>query len=39
MARRVLVYLGDRALRTEEGIEVWPFARFSAAVANGSLWP
>jgi predicted AAA+ superfamily ATPase len=39
MVRRILVYLGDRELRTEEGIEAWPFARFSAAVADGSLWP
>lgn len=39
LARRVLVYLGDRSLRTEEGIEVWPLARFLRAMAEGTLWP
>jgi uncharacterized protein len=39
LARRVLVYLGDRRLRTEDGIDVWPLERFAAAVADGSLWP
>jgi uncharacterized protein len=39
MARRILVYLGDRELQTEDGIEVWPLERFNAAVADGSLWP
>jgi predicted AAA+ superfamily ATPase len=38
MARRILVYLGDRELRTEDGIEVWPLDRLNAAVAGGSLW-
>ena len=39
LARRILVYLGDRQLKTEDGIDVWPFDRFAAAVADGSLWP
>jgi uncharacterized protein len=39
MTRRILVYLGDRELRTEDGIDVWPLARLSAAAADGSLWP
>jgi predicted AAA+ superfamily ATPase len=39
VARRVLVYLGDRRLRTEDGIEVWPLQRFLEAVAGGTLWP
>lgn len=39
LQRRVLVYLGDRAMRTDDGIDVWPFARFSAAIAEGTLWP
>jgi predicted AAA+ superfamily ATPase len=39
MARRLLVYLGDRDLRTEDGIEVWPLERFNAALADASLWP
>lgn len=39
LARRVLVYLGDRRLRTEDGIEVWPLETFLTAVAGGTLWP
>lgn len=37
--RRVLVYLGDRRLRTDDGIEVWPLSAFLEAIANDSLWP
>jgi hypothetical protein len=33
------VYLGERQLRTEDGIDVWPLDRFTAAAADGSLWP
>ncbi len=39
LVRRVLVHLGDRALRTEDGIEVWPLGRFLRATADGTLWP
>ena len=39
VARRVLVYLGDRRLRTEDGIEVWPLRAFLDAVAQEKLWP
>jgi predicted AAA+ superfamily ATPase len=39
LARRVLVYLGDRPLRTEDGIDVWPLARFLDAIATDRLWP
>jgi predicted AAA+ superfamily ATPase len=39
LARRVLVYLGDRRLRTEDGIEVWPLDGFLEAVASKTLWP
>jgi hypothetical protein len=39
LARRVLVYTGDRELRTPEGIEVWPLAKLLAALAGGTLWP
>lgn len=39
LARRVLVYLGDRSLKTEDGIEVWPLDRFLRAVASDALWP
>jgi hypothetical protein len=33
------VYLGDRRLKTEDGIEVWPLEAFLAAVADKTLWP
>jgi predicted AAA+ superfamily ATPase len=39
LVRRVLVYTGTRELRTPEGIEVWPLARFLTALAEGTLWP
>ena len=40
LVRRILVYLGDRHLRSEEdGIEVWRIDRFTVAVADGLLWP
>jgi uncharacterized protein len=39
LARRILVYRGARSLRTEDGIEVWPFERFDSTVASGRLWP
>ncbi len=37
--RRVLVYEGDRSFRTEDGIDVWPAARFAEEAATGTLWP
>lgn len=37
--RRVLIYRGDHALRTEDGIDVWPVATFLDALAAGKLWP
>ncbi len=39
VARRILVYTGDRSFRSEDGIEVWPAARFAERVAKGELWP
>ena len=39
LTRRLLVYRGERSLKTEDGIEVWPADRFARAVADGSLWP
>ena len=35
----VLVYLGDRRLKTEDGIDVWPLGTFLGAVAGNTLWP
>jgi predicted AAA+ superfamily ATPase len=39
VVRRLLVYLGDRRLRTEDGIEVWPLHTFLGAIAAEKLWP
>ena len=39
VVRRVLVYDGERALRVEGGIEVWPIRRFSEMLATGRFWP
>jgi predicted AAA+ superfamily ATPase len=39
LVRRVLVYLGDRRLKTEDGIDVWPLKTFLDALAKGALWP
>jgi predicted AAA+ superfamily ATPase len=37
--RRILVYLGQRRLKTEEGVEVWPLESFFETIAAGRLWP
>jgi predicted AAA+ superfamily ATPase len=39
ITRRILVYLGERRLRTEDGIDIWPLAEFLDAVARNTLWP
>jgi predicted AAA+ superfamily ATPase len=39
LTRRVLVYLGERSLKMDDGIEVWPVDRFARTVAEGALWP
>jgi predicted AAA+ superfamily ATPase len=39
LVRRILIYTGTRELRTPEGIEVWPLAKFLTALAEGTLWP
>ncbi len=39
ITRRVLVYLGERRLRTDDGIEVWPLAFLLEKLAAGRLWP
>lgn len=37
--RRIAVYRGRQTLRTEDGIEIWPFERLVEGVATGTLWP
>lgn len=39
LAGRVLVYLGERRLRTDDGIEVWPLQYLLARLAENRLWP
>ena len=39
LVRRVLVYDGGRAFRTEDGIDVWPVERFLEALGTDGLWP
>ncbi len=39
LARRVVIYNGPRALKTEDGIEVWPLGQFLDALATQTLWP
>lgn len=38
LGRRVIVYLGDRPQRTEDGIDVLPVAAFLAALDDRRLW-
>jgi uncharacterized protein len=39
LVRRVLVYTGERELRTPEGIDILPVPRFLEAMEGGRLWP
>jgi predicted AAA+ superfamily ATPase len=39
VVRRVLVYAGERSLRVDDGIEIWPIRRLSETLALGRLWP
>ncbi len=39
LAKRILVYRGPRAMQTEEGIEVWPVAKFLENLLGGTVWP
>lgn len=39
VARRILVYTGERSLRIDDAIEVWSLGRLSEALAAGRLWP
>ena len=39
LCRRVLVYGGSRAFRTDDGIEVWPLSELHQALSTDRLWP
>jgi predicted AAA+ superfamily ATPase len=38
LGKRILVYLGERSMKTVDGIEVWPFPRFVEALDHDQLW-
>jgi len=38
LKKRILVYLGERTLRSPDGIDVWPFSRFAANLTAAGLW-
>lgn len=37
--RRIIVYAGVERLKTDDEIEVWPFAELARRLAQGALWP
>ena len=39
LARRILLYRGRRAFRTEDGIDVWPPENLHQALQDDQLWP
>ena len=39
LCRRILIYGGDRAFCTDDGIEVWPLSDFHQALNTDQLWP
>jgi len=39
LSRRVLGYLGDQRLRTDDGVEIWPLRVFLDALETDALWP
>ncbi len=38
LARRMIIYPGGPVLRTQDGIDILPFARFAEILSTGSLW-
>ena len=39
LVRRILIYDGARAFRTEDGIDVWPVRQLLEALQTNELWP
>ena len=39
LVRRLLIYTGDRVLKTEDGIEIWPLGYLLNAIQENRLWP
>ncbi|MEI6614455.1 MAG: DUF4143 domain-containing protein [Chrysiogenales bacterium] len=38
LKKRIIVYRGDKKLRTEDGIDIWPFSFFNQVLMENSLW-
>ncbi len=38
LGKRILVYLGERDMKTTEGIDIWPFTRFVNNLDAKHLW-
>ncbi|MBI4583677.1 MAG: ATP-binding protein [Planctomycetes bacterium] len=38
LKKRILLYGGERQLKTSEGVEVWPMALFQQRLAENKLW-
>jgi predicted AAA+ superfamily ATPase len=39
ITRRVLIYEGQRKMKSADGIEIWPIELFAQALATDRLWP
>ena len=39
LGRRILIYRGQRRLKTSEGIDIWPLEIFLDALQTDQLWP
>ena len=38
LVRRILVYVGERRMRTDDGIDIMPLASFLEELADGRIW-
>jgi len=38
LKKRILVYTGEQKMRSEDGIDIWPFSFFNQALIENSLW-
>jgi predicted AAA+ superfamily ATPase len=38
LKKRILVYTGDKKMRSEDGIDIWPFSFFNQVLIENSLW-
>ena len=38
LVRRILVYVGERRMRTDDGIDIMPLSSFLEELADGRIW-